>query len=193
MTDPAALPDLTLGDCADRWQISRNAIKSRAHALGVELRRESSTRTVWPGEHLDLGDALHKHLQRPKATLANYSGPRLDPLPAAPRGAALEHRSLPSPPAGSGEAMAAMVAMVAAAMRPSLPPPDPLATVEALHRAVELEAWLSTAELAAVTGSSSSTISKWPDGHLLRPGVVLQRRQEKKGDPIWWRIVLESD
>jgi hypothetical protein len=185
MTD---LPDLTLGDCCDRWQISRNAVKSRAAALGVELRRESSTRTVWPAEHLDLGDALHQHLQRPKATLANYSGPRLEPLPAAPL-AAPEKRSVPAPPGGSGEAMLAMLA----ALRPSLPPPDPLATVEALHRAAELGAWLSTAEVAAVTGSSSSTISKWSDGHPLRPGVVLQRRQEKKGGPIWWRIVREGD
>jgi len=191
MTDSAALPDLTLGELCDRWEVSRNAVKARAHALGVELRRESSTRTVWPAEHLDLGDALHEHLKRPRSTLANYSGPRLEPLPAAPL-AASEKRSVPAPPGGSGEAMAAMVAMVAA-MRPEPPPPDPLATVEALHRAAELGAWLSTAEVAAVTGSSSSTISKWSDGHPLRPGVVLQRRQEKKGGPIWWRIVREGD
>jgi hypothetical protein len=69
--------DLTLGDCRDRWSISNNAVKSRAVALGVELRRESSTCTVWPGEHLRLGDELHQHLQHPKATLANYEGPRL--------------------------------------------------------------------------------------------------------------------
>lgn len=186
MTDPVALPDLTLGDCADRWQISRNSIKARAVALGVQLRRESSTRTVWPGEHLDLGDALHWHLQRPKATLANYSGPRLEPHPAAPL-AAPEHRSLPSAPAGSGEAMLAMLA----ALRPSLPPPDPLATVEALHRAAELGAWLSTAEVAAVTGSSASTINGWPDGHPLRPGLFMRR--QKAGGRVWWRIVREGD
>jgi hypothetical protein len=45
MADPApsealeALPDLTLGDCCQRWGVaSRNAIKARAKALGVELR-----------------------------------------------------------------------------------------------------------------------------------------------------------
>ena len=190
MTDSSALPDLTLGDCADRWQISRNSIKARAIALGVQLRRESSTRTVWPGEHVPLGDELHQHLKRHKATLGNYGGPRLDPLPAASL-AAPEHRSVPSGSAGSGEAMAAMVAMVAATLRPSLPPPDPLATVEALHRAVELEAWLSTAELAAVAGVSDSTAAHWPDGHLLRPGLLLERR--KAGNRVWWRIVLEAD
>ncbi len=191
MTDSTALPDLTLGDCADRWQISRNSIKARAVALGVQLRRESSTRTVWPGEHLDLGDALHQHLQRPKATLANYSGPRLEPLPAAPL-AASEHRSLPSAPAGSGEAMAAMVAMVAA-MRPSLPPPDPLATVEALHRAVELGVWLTSDEVSKILGPPPmpDTVTSWPDGHQLRPGLFMQR--QKFGGLVWWRIVREAD
>ena len=190
MTDPAALPDLTLGDCADRWQISRNSIKARAVALGVQLRRESSTRTVWPGEHLDLGDALHKHLQRPKATLANYGGPRLDPLPAAPL-AAPEKRSLPSPPAGSGEAMAAMVAMVAG-LRPAAPPPDPLATVERLHRAAELGAWLKPSEVAKVARCSTSTVrKKWHDGYELRPGLLVQCREVD--GRVWWRIVREAD
>ena len=79
MADPApsealeALPDLTLADCCQRWEVSsRNAIKARAKALGVELRRESSTRTVWPAEHLTLGDELAKHLKKPGGTLANF-------------------------------------------------------------------------------------------------------------------------
>ena len=54
-TDPPAplegVPDLTLADCCQRWGVnSRNSVKARAAALGVELRRESSTRTVWPAE-----------------------------------------------------------------------------------------------------------------------------------------------
>jgi hypothetical protein len=188
MTDPAALPDLTLGDCADRWQISRNAIKSRAHALGVELRRESSTRTVWPAEFVPLGDELAEHLKRPKATLANYSGPRLEPLPAAPL-AAPERRSVPAPPGGSGEAMLAMLA----ALRLSLPPPDPLATVEALHRAAELGAWLTSAEVSEILGGVPipDTVTSWPDGHQLRPGLFMRR--QKAGGLVWWRIVREAD
>jgi hypothetical protein len=68
-----ALPDLTLGECGQRWGVnSRNAIKARAAALGVELRRESSTRTVWPAEHLALGDDLAGHLKKPGGTLANF-------------------------------------------------------------------------------------------------------------------------
>ena len=190
MTDSAALPDLTLGDCADRWQISRNSIKARAIALGVQLRRESSTRTVWPGEHVPLGDELHQHLKRHKATLGNYGGPRLDPLPAASL-AAPEHRSVPSGSAGSGEAMAAMVAMVAG-LRPAAPPPDPLATVERLHRAAELGAWLKPSEVAKVARCSTSTMrKKWHDGYELRPGLLVQCREVD--GRVWWRIVREAD
>jgi hypothetical protein len=65
-------PDLPLGDRCSRWGISRNAVKSRAAALGVELVRESSTRTVWPAEFISLGDQLPQHLQSKGCTLANF-------------------------------------------------------------------------------------------------------------------------
>jgi hypothetical protein len=81
---PQALPDLTLGECCQRWGVnSRNSVKARAAALGVELRRESSTRTVWPSEHLSLGDELAEHLRKPGATLANF-GRSLTPPVAVP-------------------------------------------------------------------------------------------------------------
>jgi hypothetical protein len=72
-TDALALElDLTLSECCDRWGVSsRNSIKARAAALGVELRRESSTRTVWPSQFLALGDDLDAHL-RNGGTLASF-------------------------------------------------------------------------------------------------------------------------
>ena len=67
MTTPEpleALPVLTLAEAGDRWGVSsRNSVKARAAALGVELRRESSTRTVWPAEYVALGDRLAGHLK----------------------------------------------------------------------------------------------------------------------------------
>lgn len=73
MADPAAppaqdaLPGLTLVERCKRWGVnSCDAIKIRATALGVELRQESSMRTVWPAEHLPLGDELAEHLKKPK-------------------------------------------------------------------------------------------------------------------------------
>ena len=73
-SDPLeALPDLTLAEAGDRWGMSsRNAVKARAAALGVGLRRDSPTRTVWPSEHVALGDRLAAHLKHPGATLASF-------------------------------------------------------------------------------------------------------------------------
>jgi hypothetical protein len=54
VTDPApleALPDLTLAEAGVRWGVSsRYSVKARVAALGVLLRRESSTRTFWPAQ-----------------------------------------------------------------------------------------------------------------------------------------------
>jgi hypothetical protein len=92
---PQALPDLTLGECCQRWGVSsRNAIKARATALGVELRRESSTRTVWPSEHLALGDELAEHLRKPGATLANFGRSLTPPVPVPTATKNLEHSSV---------------------------------------------------------------------------------------------------
>jgi hypothetical protein len=74
-----ALPDLTLAEAGDRWGMSiRNSVKARAAALGVELRRESSTRTVWPAEYVALGDRLAEHLKN-GGTLASF-GPSVTAL-----------------------------------------------------------------------------------------------------------------
>jgi hypothetical protein len=58
-----APPDLSSRDLEKRWGISRNGIKARARALGVELIRVSSTLTTWPGAFIELGERLHDHLQ----------------------------------------------------------------------------------------------------------------------------------
>ena len=70
MTALEAIPaDESVRELEARWGISRNALKARAKALGVELIRIISKQTVWPGAFLGLGDQLHHHLQssRPMA------------------------------------------------------------------------------------------------------------------------------
>jgi len=67
------MPDLTLWECCERWGLTtRSAVKARAAALGVELRKESNARTVWPAEKLAIGDELADHLKKPGSTLANF-------------------------------------------------------------------------------------------------------------------------
>ncbi len=193
-----ALPDLTLREAMDRWGVrSPNAIKARAAALGVALRRESSTRTVWPAAHLPLGDRLNDHLQRPGANLRNFPEarppePRYLPHEPGPEGLA---PSLPAPAAVTdGPAM--LAALVQALQRqqapaPQLPPPDPLAVARGLAEAATLGAWLTTAELAGLLRVAPSTVRSWADGHQPRPGFRLDRRRE--GVAVWWRVTAGTD
>jgi hypothetical protein len=189
-----ALPDLTLGECCERWGVSsRNSVKARAAALGVELRRESSTRTVWPSEHLSLGDDLAEHLKKPGGTLANF-GRSLTPPANGTDGdgpLVLEQRkgrpvlsqipSVMAPADGTDGLMA--LAQMAMALRP---PSDPLAVPRALQEALEMGAWLSNRELADLLGMSPATVRGWADGHTPRPGFRLERKTDHG---VWWRVV----
>jgi hypothetical protein len=192
-TEPIeALPDLTLAECCQRWEISsRNSVKARAAALGVPLRRESSTRTVWPAEWLPLGDELQEHLSG-GGKLADFPGSVTAPAagsdataqdaqPLAPRSAGLSV----TPAADGSDALAAL-AQLAAAMTPQLPPADPLAVARGLAEAAALGAWLSTPELARLLGMATGTVRGWPGGHCPRPGFELERR--KDGSSVWWKV-----
>jgi len=203
MAEPApsealeALPDLTLGDCCQRWGVaSRNAIKARAKALGVELRRESSTRTVWPSEHLSLGDDLAEHLKKPGGTLANFGRsltPPADgtdgdgPLVLEPRKGRPVPSQAPSltPPTDGTDGLMAL-AQMALALRP---PADPLAVPRALQEASEMGAWLSNRELADLLGMSPATVRGWADGHTPRPGFRLERKTDHG---VWWKVVTDG-
>jgi hypothetical protein len=208
-----AAPDLTLSDAAARWGVSSsNTIKARAAALGVPLRRESSTRTVWPAADVALGDRLAAHLKQPGATLANFpealpsvpsagAGSGADgllsvmaagagsgaPKPARRGGGAL---SVPSAGAGSDGAALAALAQLAAAINPA-PPADPLAVARGLSDAAALGAWLTPTELARLLGVAPGTVRSWSTGHRPRPGFELERR--KDGASVWWRVSASTD
>ena len=203
MADPApsealeALPDLTLGECCERWGVSsRNSVKARAAALGVELRRESSTRTVWPSEHLALGDDLAEHLRKPGGTLANFGRSLTPPAdgtdgdgplvlePRKGRPVPSEAPSLTPPTDGTDGLMA--LAQMALALRP---PADPLAVPRALQEAAELGAWLSTKELAELVRMAPATVRGWGEGHTPRPGFRLVRKTDRG---VWWQVVTDG-
>jgi len=188
-----ALPDLTLAECCERWGVaSRNAIKARAKALGVELRRESSTRTVWPSEHLALGDELAEHLKTPRGTLANF-GRSLTPtadgsdgsFPLAPAPSKGRPVASLTPPTDGTDGLMAL-AQMALALRP---PADPLAVPRALQEASEMGAWLSNRELADLLGMSPATVRGWADGHTPRPGFRLERKTDHG---VWWKVVTDA-
>jgi hypothetical protein len=204
--DPIDLaPDLTLAEACERWGVSsRNTIKARAKALGVELRIESTTRTVWPAEYVPLGDQLAEHLKQRGGTLANFPGSvtALDassdggdgvsvmaPPAASDRGKRSGGLAVTAPAAGT-DALAAL-AQLAAAMAPQ-PPADPLAVARGLREAAELGAWLTTAELAQLLKVSPGTPAAWwKKGQAPRPGFALDRR--KVAGAVWWRVSASTD
>ncbi|WP_144036857.1 hypothetical protein [Synechococcus sp. MW101C3] len=197
MTSEASI-DLPLDDCCSRWGISRKAVKSRASALGVDLIRESSTRTVWPGDLIPLGDQLHQHLQRKGCTLSNFLA---SAQPAATTSVSIEalsvmpstgtndqRKALTLPPATAGSESILALAALVAAIQPA-PRLNPLAVARGLAEAAKLGAWITSDELAHLLGLSRSTVSSWSTSHSPRPGFMLERR--KVGVSVWWKVIPE--
>lgn len=156
MTASDATPaDVSIRDLEARWDISRNGLKARARALGVELRRVSSTLTVWPGDFLDLGERLHEHLAQGQP-MGTFPG-------LAPK------------PGGGGTAHPL----------PSVPPPaDPLARARALAAAADEDLPLVSDELAAVLGLPVEAIETLKSGVMIR-GFRLRRGGGKGLGGYW--------
>lgn len=186
-------PDLTLQDCCDRWSVSsRNSVKARAAALGVELRRESSTRTVWPREDVPLGDELHDHLQV-GGTLRDFPGalPQ-QPKPTAPRESALTAAG------GSSDALAVALLQFLQQQAPAAPAPDPLARARGMAQAADERLPLTTPELAELVGLDPDEVARLKAGATLY-GFRLNRigARPSKSQPIdrraWLLTRLTSD
>ncbi len=77
--------DVSIRDLEQRWGISRNGLKARARALGVDLIRVSSTLTTWPGAFVELGERLYDHLQsgQPMGTFPGLKPAGSDGCPTA--------------------------------------------------------------------------------------------------------------
>lgn len=186
-------PDLTLQECCERWGISsRNSVKSRAAALGVALRRESSTRTVWPREDVPLGDELHEHLQG-GGTLRDFPG-------------ALPQQSKPAPittaPAaslaavgGSSDAMALALLQLLQQQTPA-PSGGPLARARAMAAAADERLPLTTPELAEVVGLDQEELAGLKAGTVLygfRLDRIGTRPSKGKPDRRAWLLVRVTE
>ena len=175
-------PDVSIAELERRWGISRNALKARAKALGVELQRKGPTLTVWPGDRVADGDRLDAHCKA-GGSMASFPGAvAVTPhggseLAVTPELAVTSH---------DGSQLALLAAAVAAAM--PVAPVDPLRRAKALSEAAELGVALSSLELAEVLGMSPATVSSWPDGHQPRPGFKLLRCKQKPGGAVWWVV-----
>lgn len=154
------LPDLRLGEHGHRWGVSSlNSAKARAAALGVELRRESSTRTVCPTEHLALGDELAEHLQK-GGTLASFGRS----LTAAADGT--------DGPGSDGPG--------------SSPPGRSPVVPRTPQESAELGAWLDTSELALLIEMAPESVRGCGTGHGPRFGHKI--RQSENVTRVWWEM-----
>jgi hypothetical protein len=146
MTAEIQLPDVPLRDLEQKWGLSRNGLKARARALGVELKRISSTLTVWPGDFVDLGDQLDAHLGagKPMGTF-----PALAPTDGTTANTA---SSITKASGVNAEGLALAIAQAMAKTTLSLPVPpiDPLRRARGLAEAADAGLVLTTDELVSL-------------------------------------------
>ena len=143
MTAEIQLPDVPLRDLEQRWGLSRNGLKARARALGVELKRISSTLTVWPGDFVDLGDQLDAHLA---------SGRPMGTFPAlAPTDGTTANTASSIAKASGTEGLALALAQAMAKTFPlPVTPIDPLRRARALAEAADHGLVITSDELVAL-------------------------------------------
>ena len=177
MTADIQLPDVPLRDLEQRWGLSRNGLKARARALGVELRRVSSTLTTWPGAYIDLGDQLDDHLKggRPMGTF-----PALAPTDGTTANTANTASSITKASGTEGLALAIAQAMAKTTLSLPVPPIDPLRRARGLAEAADAGLVLTSADL---TKLGVSGINKFQDGER-EYGYVFHKHKQKNID-LW--------
>lgn len=170
-------PDISIRELEERWGLSRNGLKARAKALGVELIRVSSTLTTWPGQFVELGDQLHEHISsgQPMGTFGGLA-------PVSDRSVPSRQQASTAITASNESALTALAEAITASSQSSLPAPDPLALARRLADAASLGVPLTNGEMAQVLGRASITPKH--DGTSPRPGFTIHR-QEHNGTPFW--------
>jgi hypothetical protein len=171
-------PDESIADLEKRWAISRNALKARAKALGVELIRKGPTLTVWPGGRISEADRLDAHLKAGGA-MASFPGAVTEgSAPAVtPHGGSASSQLAATPKPDQLAALAS--ALVAAMPQQSA---DPLQRARGLAEAADAELVLTNDDLAALLGQG---VSGWRDGHQ-GYGYVFHRHQQ--GRQVLWTV-----
>ena len=163
--------DISLSELEKRWGITRNSIRNRAKALGVETLHPSHNTSLWPGKYLALGDQLHEHLKN-GGEMALFPGVQL----------ARTDSSEPSTDAIVRKEVRDFIT------QPDLDPRDELRRLRACIKDGD---WWSTAELAIVLNKSASAISRWPDRYEIRPDIFVIRRSLNGNN--WYKVLTERN
>ena len=170
-------PDVSIRELEERWGLSRNGLKARAKALGVELIRVTSTLTTWPGSFIDLGDRLHDHISsgQPMAMFPGLA-------PVSDRLVPARQQTSTAITSTTETALTALADAISASNKAAVSAPDPLALARRLADAASLGVPLTNSEMAQVLGRAS--IGPKNDGMSPRPGFTIHR-QDHNGVPFW--------
>ena len=174
-----------MAELATRWGVTPNTVSRRLAFLRIKPVRQGNFRFL-TAEEVDLGDALQEHIikGKPMEAFVVPGDDERESFPIVRR--QKEQKELQ-------QAMAAdQTALVAALVAKLQPPADPLLQARRLKEAADLGVWLSNAELASVLGMAESTLRDKSHDYSPRPGFQLEKRQEKPGSPVWWRVREEG-
>lgn len=174
-------PDESIAELEKRWGISRNALKARAKALGVELIRKGPTLTTWPGDSIAEADRLDAHLKAGGAMAAFPGCAGSDGSQAAVTSQGGSDSRLAV--SGKADQLAVLAAAVAAAM--PQPAADPLQRARGLREAADDGLVLTSADLAGLLGQAVKSVSGWADGEQ-RYGYTFHRHQQ--GRYVLWTV-----
>jgi hypothetical protein len=175
-------PDISIAELEKRWGISRNALKARAKALGIELQRKGPTLTTWPGDRVADGDRLHAHCKE-GGSLASFPGAvSVTPQASSDSSQLAVTPGLSLTPQGVTDSsqLAVLAAALAGAM-PS-PPADPLQRARGLAETADAGLVLTATDLGALLGHG---VTSWRDGHLAY-GYRFSRH--KQGTQVLWTV-----
>ncbi len=172
-------PDISIAELERRWGISRNALKARAKALGIELQRKGPTLTVWPGDRIADGDRLDEHCKAGGA-LASFPGAVGRHLAVTPQDGSDTQLSVTPQGVTDSSQLAVLAAAIAGAMQS--PPADPLQRARGLAEAADAGLVLTATDLGALLGHG---VTSWRDGHLAY-GYRFSRH--KQGTQVLWTV-----
>ena len=162
--------DISLSELEKRWGVTRNTLRTRAKALGVETLHPTHNSSLWPGKYLELGDQLHEHL-RSGGELALFPGVQLARTEGAEPGDAIVRKEI--------------VDFIAE------PDKDPRDELRRLRACIKDGDWWSTTELAIVLDKTVSAISRWPDKYEIRPEIFVVRRLLNNRN--YYKVLTESN
>ena len=191
-------PDVSIAELEQRWGVSRNTLKARAKALGIELIRQGPTLTTWPGDRVAEGDRLDAHLKAGGAmaafpgVAATAAGEEGEPS-VTPQGVSASGRLAVS--GGKVDQITALAAAIAAAMSQPAPlPPHPLDRGRSMGEAADERIPLTSAELAALAELPVEEVAAMKSGTSLY-GFRLQRvgTAPRKGAPDRRAWLLERE